>query len=167
MNTQKKLENILEDVREIGYWKLPIPSKTDASIREIIKLYRKANGVERNKAKSDLSDGVAKLLIFFSERMATYALRTGSQEVFDDGLMALEIVYGFVDLAEILVCFSLYYDVSQKHGLSFKTFEGTEVSIREALKGFLSRVEQDKSLEAMGYSILIDDSNQPTYKRNW
>lgn len=167
MNAQKKLENILEDVRKTGYWKLPVPSDIDASIREIIRLYRQANNEEKNKIKSDLSEGVARLLLFFSERMATFTLRTGSQEVFDDGLMALEIAYDLVDLAEILICFSLYYDVSQKHGLSFKPFEGNEISSREALNGFLSRVEEDKSIEAMGYSIINDDSNQPTYKRNW
>lgn len=166
MDVCEKLESILERVKKVGYWKVLIPSELDNDIREQIRNYRSAGSDERNLIKSDLSDGVVRLLLFFSERMATYALRIKSQKVFDDGLMALEIVLGKADFAEILMCFSLYNDVSQRHGLIFKLEEGDRL-FKEALSGFLSRVDEDKSIEAMGYAIVEDESKQLTYKRTW
>ena len=63
----------------------------------------------------DFTTDTARLLLYFSERMATLSLRTKEQSTFEIGLVALDAINGRIDIREILVILSLYNDAYVKN----------------------------------------------------
>lgn len=161
------LESILSKVKEIGYWKLAIPSKLDYEILKNIESYRKLIKSEKDILKNDMTIEATRLLLYFSERMATFALRSNDQNIFNNGLYALDVTCGKLDLSEILINLSLYYDVTKKNSLTFDEFIKSKEDLTGILLSFLGRKDDDKSIESMGYVVEADEMNQLIYKRTW
>lgn len=167
MDINKKLEAILENVQALGYWTLPIPSKVDNEIMECIHFYNSSAPKEQLRTKQSITTAVARLLLYFSERMATLSLKTKSQTTFDGGLVSLSLVVGKVDIREITILFSLYFDVSRKNGISFDGVLKQPGEFTENLISFLGRSDKDKQIESMGYTIEVNSMKEPAYRRAW
>lgn len=167
MSIIAKLDEILKKVIEIGYWKLPIPSDVDNDIAACIKSYQTLTSDMKTSFRKDVNNDLAKLLLYFSERMATLSLRTKDQGIFQIGLYALDAINGRIDIREMLVIISLYYDVHVKNKLTFDEIIKNKESIVEIVQSFLNRSEEDKSLLAMGYVVETNESKEVTYKRTW
>lgn len=162
-----KLDEIFERVMEIGYWKLPIPSDVDYDIIDCIKSYQTLAKDMKTSFRNDVTNDIARLLLYFSERMATLSLRTKEQNIFEIGLFALDAINGKIDIREIQVILSLYHDAHIKNKLTFDEIIKQKESIAEMLQSFLNRKNEDKSINAMGYFIETNEANQVTYKRTW
>lgn len=167
MSIVTKLDEIFKRVMELGYWKLPIPSDIDNDIINCIESYQTLSKEMKASFRSDVTNDIARLLLYFSERMATLSLRTKEQNIFQTGLFALDAINGRIDIREILVILSLYHDVYIKNKLTFDEIIKQEESISEMVQSFLNRKDEDKSLNAMGYIIETNKANQVTYKRTW
>lgn len=167
MDIIKNLETVSIAVDHIGYWNMEIPSQADDEISKNIEYFRKIAKSEKDKIKNNVSEDIAWLLLSFSERMATLSLRTCDQNIFCNGMFALDIAYGKLDSREILIIMSLYFDVSVKNRLSFDEILKQKEPISETIQLFLNREEEDKKISAMGYIIENDKMNQPAYKRTW
>jgi hypothetical protein len=162
-----KLDEILKRVVEIGYWKLPIPSNIDTDIINCIKSYQSLPKDKQMSLRDSINMDIARLLLYFSERMATFALRTRDQDVFQLGLLALDLINGQEYLREILFVMPLFYDASKRSKLSFEKVPYQNDDFANFIEDFLSRDEEDKSLECMGYILTKDEDNNLTYQRTW
>ncbi len=167
MNINESLEVILNEVKEVGNWTLPIPSKYDREIIKCIQFYNSQNLENRQKIRKEINVSVARLLLFFSERMATLSLRTKNQSMFDIGLFGLSITLGKIDIREITLIFSLYFDVFKRCSVSFNKILEQKDEFSEHLSSFLNRKNEDKQIESMGYIVEVNEMKELAYKRNW
>jgi len=158
---------VLAKVKSVGYWNLSIPSDVDSTIVEWVEQYTGLSPINKALQKRMLTHEMRLLLLYFSERMATMALRAGDQEFFDHGLYALTAAFDFLDTREILPVLSLYHDTSIRHGLSFDRFTDPADSFNNIVTAFLRRKQEDKSIASMGYTIGYDELNIPRYQRIW
>lgn len=167
MNIIFKLDDVLKKVLQIGYWKLPIPSDVDMEIINCIKNSKSLSNDDQLNIKNSINTDIARMLLYFSERMATLSLRTNDQDVFLIGLLALDMIGGREDIREILLIMPLYYDVSKRNKLSFDKVLSQNDDFASFVKDFLSRNEDEKTLESMGYILTKDGSDNPIYQRTW
>lgn len=165
MKINEILENMSIELNEIGYWTLAIPSKFDEAILECIQEFNNLSPHDKLNQKKDITISVAWLLLSFSERMASLSLRTENQNTFDIGLIALNIIFGKLDFREIIIIFSLYYDVSVRHRYSFDKILGQKDEFSGILSSFLNRKFEDKQIETMGFTVEVNDLKKLTYKR--
>jgi hypothetical protein len=161
------LGTILVKVKNVGYWTLPIPSKVDEEITECIQSYSQLAIDDKLKIREEITISTARLLLYFSERMATLSLRTRKQHIFDTGLVGLSIASGKVDLREITTMLSLYYNASSRNNLSFDNVLGQKDEFSENVMSFLNRRDKSKRIEAMGYVVEVNEKKELTYKRTW
>lgn len=171
MNISKELDNILKEAKDSGeYWKKGVPNammKMDNEINIIIEKYIQLSEEEKKHIKKEISTDIAWLLLYFSINMATYSLRFSEQKYFSNGLIALGIVFGLLDQREIILVMPLYYDVHKQKSLSFEIVLAQQNEFSTFVLNFLSRNEEDKTLECMGYVITKDCNNNPIYQRTW
>lgn len=114
-----------------------------------------------------ISTDIAWLLLCFAINMATYSLRLSEQKYFSNGLIALGMVLGNLDRREIMVVMPLYYNVSKQKKLSFEKVLNLNDEFAALVKNFLSRNEEDKTLESMGYILVKDENSNLIYQRTW
>lgn len=171
MNILKELEIIMKEAKESGeYCEKGVPSsmmKTDVELNRVIDDYILLSKEERKSVCKSVSIDIAWLLLCFAIKMATYSLRLSEQRYFSNGLTALGIVLGIMDQREILLIIPLYYDASKQKGLSFAKILNQNDEFSAFVRSFLSRNEDDKTLECMGYKLVLDENNNPIYQRTW
>lgn len=171
MNIIKELEATLKEAQNSGeYWEKGVPSsmmKMDIELNRIIGEYNLLSNEEKKSVCKGISTDIAWLLLCFATNMATYSLRFSEQKYFSNGLAALSIILGIIDQREIILIMPLYYDVFKRNKLSFESILNQEGEFSAFVRNFLSRNEDDKTLECMGYILTKDDNNNPIYQRTW
>ena len=90
-----------------------------------------------------------------------------SQRYFTNGLLAISMTIGVLDLRDLLVVLPLYCDVQKKNNLSFDAILKQDYKFTPILRDFINRDEIDKSLKCMGYFLEIDANGNSTYQRAW
>ena len=171
MNILKELKVTLKKAKGSGeYWEKGVPSsmmKMDIELNRIIGEYILLSKEDKKSVCNGVSTDIAWLLLCFAINMATYSLRFSEQKYFSNGLTALSMVLGILDQREIILIMSLYYDVHKRNMLSFEKILNQSEGFATFVKNFLSRNENDKTLECMGYILTIDENNNPVYQRTW
>jgi hypothetical protein len=170
MDILKQLEDILQEAKDNSeHWLKGVPSpmmKMDIAINRIMAEFILLSKEDQKILVKELSNELAWLLLDFSINMATYSLRFSDQKIFTNGLTALGMAFEVLDHREILLVLSLYYNASKK-GLSFESTLHQENAYAVLVHDFINRSEEDKTLESMGYSIMMDENKAPYYKRTW
>jgi hypothetical protein len=110
-------------------------------------------------------------LLAYAERMASLAVRERNQEYIILGLAALGADGWRGDWRDNAAIISLHYDAARKLGLPPQPVFETAAALLSAkpalaLRSFLNRLPQDKTLEAMGY-IAGADGGRFRYERTW
>lgn len=171
MNNVKQLYDLLKIIEnEDDYCEEYVPEsikETDIKLNKLIENYSILSIEEKNIVRNSLSIKNAWILLCFSINMATYALRLSKERYFINGLTALAMIIGILDIREIILVMPLFYDVSKKNNFSFTKILAQQDSFSDFVKLFLNRREEDKSLECMGYILTRDKNNNLFYKRTW
>jgi hypothetical protein len=171
MNILKELESTLKEARNSGeYWGKGVPSsmmKMDIELNRVIGEYILLSNEEKKSVRKGISTDSAWLLLCFATNMATYSLRLSEQKYFSNGLTALSMILGVIDQREILLIMPLYYDACKQKDLSFEKILKQNDEFATFIRSFLSRNEDDKTLECMGYKLVMDENNNPIYQRTW
>lgn len=171
MNILKELEITLKEAKDSGeYCEKGVPAsmmKMDIALNRIIGDYILLSKEEKKLVCNGISTNIAWLLLCFAINMATYSLRFSEQKYFSSGLTALGMVLGILDQREIILIMPLYYDVHKRKGLSFEEILKQNDEFATFVRNFLSRNEEDKTLECMGYILTTDENNNPIYQRTW
>jgi len=164
------LTSVLEELKKSKYIVKSIPVQlleTDKKINEILDYCINTSLYEIAQIHKLITIDMAWLLLGFGIRMATYSLRLSNQKYFTNGLFAISMTLGILDIRDILVVLPLYCDAQKKNKLSFKEILKQNNEFSSILEAFINRDEKDKSLECMGYVIEIDENSNPTYQRIW
>lgn len=155
----------------IGYGVLPIPDARDIKITELIKAWLNLDASVRQAETLQIREQQRYTLLAYSERMASFAVRTRDQELIFLGLLALGIDGWRDDWRDNAEIVALHYDAAQRIDESpDRIFDraATKLSLKVAtqLRLFLRRSPTDQSLAAMGYSV-GNDADGFRYKRDW
>ena len=171
MTIIKELNLIIDNSKISGeYWEKGIPAQmmtTEIELNKTMEKYGLFSKEDRKLICDEISNEVAWLLLSFATNMATYALRHLNQIIYNNGILALEIIFGILDQREILIILSLYYDISNRTNLSVSYDLIQNKDFECFIKKFLSRNQIDKSLESMGYILIKDENDNLTYCRKW
>jgi len=155
----------------VGYGPLPIPQLRDDEITDLIATWLKLNATERQIAAQSVMETQRFTLLAYSERMASLAVRNRDSEKIFFGLLALGVDGwrgDWRDNAEILC---LHFDAAERiKVIPAQVFERAasflSLKVATALRSFIQRSPEDRSLEAMGYAAAKDNDGF-RYLRNW
>ena len=155
----------------LGYGTLAIPQPRDTDITKLLQDWVKLDKSVRKKAAQKILEEQRFTLLAYSERMASLAVRERNQDMITFGLLALGIDGWRGDWRDNAVIISLHYDAAQRLNINPKEiFEKVAALLPEkpaaALRSFLHRSVDDRTLEAMGYSA-GSDADGFRYKRTW
>lgn len=171
MNVLEEFKIILRNLENSNeYYKKGVPrtmSKVDVELNRIMSGCKLLSEEDIETLRKDISTDIGWLLLSFSENMATYSLRSSKQEFLTNGLLALCLIFDTIDWREIILIMSLFYDVHKRIGLSFKEIIHSEDKFKIFVEEFLSREENNKTLESMGYILTKDESDNLIYQRTW
>ena len=154
-----------------GYGLLPIPHPRDDEIKTLILRWIAFDVTSRQQAAAAIKEDQRFTLLAYSERMASRAVRDKNAELVFLGLLALGLDGWRNDWRDNAVLLCLHYDATQKAGAQpdavFARAAGLlSDKVATALRGFLRRSPEDKSLDAMGYEEGRDDDGF-RYRRTW
>jgi hypothetical protein len=141
------------------YLHAPIPTEDDAAIRSFVR-NAAANGSSENAFA--LTDAEALVLVLFAERMAALAVRENSGQHVKDGLLALAIEAGNLDLSESLGSTSVLWDAATRVMQDPESVfaeccqRAPESEFLDALRHFLRCPPEERSLEAWAYEVFTD-----------
>lgn len=159
---------ILNEVKKIGYWTLPIPSLADERLIKFIEDYYNLIDDERNMIAGKINNELSRLLLYFSERMATLSIRKNDQKYIIIGLKALDISMNATDNREVILILSLFYDAAKRLAIDLVKINLKDtLKINQLIYSFVQRKENDKTLDAMGYTFIKDENGEFGYKRTW
>ena len=155
----------------IDYAKMPLPSDIDSQISLLVRSWLTLEEPARIAALARVSEEHTYLLIGYSARMATLAVREHEAEYILLGLVALGLDGWCGDWRNNALVVPLHYDAARRIGLSPDHIFEEAASVlpsspADFLRSFLHRTEEDKSIEAMGYSVSAD-ANGFLYVRLW
>jgi hypothetical protein len=161
----------LKAERNRGYGRLPIPNRRDEEISALLRGWMELTPAERHEASASITDDQQTTLLAYSERMATYAVRVSDAAWVLLGLVALGVDGWRFDWRENTLLLCLHYDACARIGVSPERIfsEASEFlvpNVGSALRAFLKREEEDKSLAAMGYTSSAD-ADGFRYERTW
>jgi hypothetical protein len=154
-----------------SYGTLPIPQPRDMEISALLRSWLSLEEPSRNDALSQVSADYRFTLIGYSERLASLAVRDRNKEHILLGLLALGLDGWRDDWRDNAAVVCLHYDAAHRVGLCpSDLFEEAATMLPDkpanALRSFLRRSEEDKAVEAMGYSAAADTDGF-RYKRTW
>ena len=154
-----------------GYGPRPIPDPIDDDVRNLIDYARGSDPETRNALVSLMAERHGFVLLAFSERMASLGVRTGEARFVREGLEAAALGSHLVYYKEAVPALSLHYRTLMKLNVDpAKFFDGIAGlggwQFDSLLKDFLKRSEQDRTIEAMGYSEGKDQDGF-RYVRTW
>jgi hypothetical protein len=161
----------LQAAKNPGYGKLPIPQARDAEISGLLRTWAGMEEHSRILAAREILEEQRFTLLAYSERMASFAVRSNDPELIFLGLLALGVDGWRGDWRDNAALISLHYDAAhQLRVVPEAIFENTAALLpaksAAALRSFLRRSAKDQSLEAMGY-VAGTDSDGFRYKRTW
>ena len=151
-----KFIDILKSGAQTGAAQLSIPSNRDRLVSEVLQLLINAMPEERQIVSNMFNDSHSFTFLAFAERMASYAVRTGSVSILFEGLAAVVLEAGKFDVREDIVVMAPLYDAALKLGTEpselFSKAAGLLVGeVSTILETFPSRDEDLKSLASMHY----------------
>lgn len=154
-----------------GYGALPIPQARDVEIGGLLRAWMALGEADRKEAAEGILEGQRFTLLAYSERMASLAVREANPDLITLGLVALGVDGWRRDWRDNAAIIALYYDAAQKLGTHPENaFEKAAALLPEkaanALRTFLRRSTEDKSLAAMGY-VVGTDVDGFRYERTW
>ena len=154
-----------------GYGTWPIPHRVDTEITGLLQAWMKQDESGRKAAAEQISEDQRFVLLAYSERMASLAVRSRDRGLILMGLVALGIDGWRGDWRDNAVLICLHYDAARRIGLLPEhLFEEAAKLLpekpAEAVRSFLRRTDGEKSLEAMGY-IAATDADGFRYQRTW
>jgi hypothetical protein len=157
--------------RTDGYGRRPIPDAVDAEIRGLVRYLSDADPVTRDALLSMMTERHGFVLLAFAERMASLAVRSWNPEFVREGLEALAFGTRLVYFKEAVSILSLLYRSLTKLGVNATAFFAGAVGLGDELfdslvRAFPSRDEQDRAIEAMGYTEGLDQDGF-RYARAW
>ncbi len=149
------------DENNQGYGRLPIPTQRDAVISGVLQNWLGMDGLSRKNALSQITEAYRWTLLSYSERMASWAVRSRDRNAILLGLVALGMDGWQFDWRENMVLVCLHCDASQRIGAApAGLFEEAAQFLpkmpADALRSFLGRSDEDRSLAAMGYVAAAD-----------
>jgi hypothetical protein len=159
------------DTNNRRYGTLPIPQPTDNDISELLKTWMQLNDAQRHDTAQEIDEKHRYTLLAYAERMASLAVRLRDREPIILGLIALGISGYVGDWRDNATIIALHYDAALRANQSpAETFEEAAAYLAQelaaAIKAFLRRSEEEKSLKAMGYSSGTDAEGF-RYRRSW
>jgi hypothetical protein len=154
-----------------GYFGLPIPQPIDGEITELMRVWAELSPSERSAASLRVSDRQSLRLKAYSERMASFAVRTRDPEKIFFGLLALGVDGWRGDWREKVLVLSLHYDAIQRLNVDpAAMFERAAALLSPKaatdFANFLRRSSENKSIKVMGYVVASDDDGF-RYQRTW
>jgi hypothetical protein len=154
-----------------GYGPLPIPQERDELITKLIRAWMSLDDASRKESVCEITERQVPVLLAYSERMASLAVRENNGDLLVLGLIAIGLDGWRYDWRENLIILALHYDAAKRLGISpeiifGKAFAFLSERFVDALAVFLRRRTRDKSLEAMGYIAGADDQGF-RYMRTW
>lgn len=154
-----------------GYGPLPIPQSTDDQITKLLRDWASLPQSERSVASNQILEDQRFTLLAYSERMASFAVRTGDSERIFLGLLSLGVDGWRSDWRDNAVILALHYDATQRLGIDTARMFGRAAGllspkVANAFSGFLNRSADDKSLKSMGY-VAGNDLSGFRYLRKW
>ena len=166
----EQLDTLLSG-RSAGYGARPYPTETDVTVTSLVTWARTASFSELADLSRRLTDAHSFTLLCYAERMANLAVRSGTREPLENGLLAVALEAARVDWREDILILSLLYRSASKVGINaeelFRGAAGSAVGeLATIIRDFPSRPEASRSIEAMGYR----ESTSPegfTYQRTW
>lgn len=155
-----------------GYGRLPIPQPRDAEIGALLERWASLDAPARRTAAQQLALEQRDVLLAYSERMATMAVRHGDDELILLGLLALgadNLELG--DERDSLLIVPLHNDAALRIGADpVAIFERAAALLPEesasVLKSFPQRPDDTKTIQSMGY-IASADADGFRYMRTW
>lgn len=153
-----------------GYGASPLPSERDGEIAALVAYL--VEELRPDTPNLALEACHAPVLLAFAERMATLAIRRHSADHLRDGLRAVALAGSVAsDPREVLLILPLLWRSAQILGLDPSAeFGAIGRSLAgpggEQLIAFLSRSEEDRGIQAMGYSEAIEEDGF-RYRRTW
>jgi len=152
------------------YYREPLPCFADDQLTRLCHWYMRSSPMERGAFSSSLQRGHGDLLLVFSERMATLAIRETSVSRLRCGIVAIGMLgLTTLDFRESLVVLALLHRSAVKLGVDPNALflEGAEQGnpeVAEQLRMFAKRERVD--IESMGFR----ETNSPDgflYERSW
>lgn len=161
----------LRDENNIGYGTRPIPHPRDAEISALLRAWLSLAEPLRIAALTQISEDYRFTLLAYSERMASLAVRDHNREHLLLGLLALGLDGWRFDWRDNLLVVCLHYDAAQRLSLCPNAlFENAAQMLSDqpanGLRSFLHRSQEDKCLDAMGYTVTAD-ADGFRYQRTW
>jgi len=154
-----------------GYGSLRIPSPRDDQITTLLRTWIALDAKDRLAAAEGIREDRRFTLLAYAERMASLAVRERNQDYIILGLAGLGTDGWRGDWQDNAAIISLHYGAAGKLGLPPQPVFETAAALLSAnpalaLRSFLNRLPQDKTLEAMGY-IAGQDDDGFRYERTW
>ena len=143
--------------RNVGYGVLPIPQNLDLQITQLLERWTKLNPSQRETIASQISDEQRQTLTAYGERMASLSVRNHDASLIRSGLLAVGIDGWRSDWRENVMVVALLHDAAARIGIEpGAIFEHAAALLADkpanAIRRFLLRSVEDKSLTAMGYT---------------
>lgn len=161
--------DVLEPTANVGYGKKSIPIDRDMEIETLLRtsLNERSLAVLHNK----LNAGHQSVLRVFAERTATAAVRSKDQDSLRLALVALSLSGLEAGSRDSLAILPVQLHAAAEIQCDIRDlYENVRCAVGDRfskpLFDFLKRSEEDKSLEAMGYSIGADTDGF-RYVRDW
>lgn len=153
---------LLREQFNIQYVDKEIPCSRDHEIITLIESVGELSVLLR-ALKSKENEGEARTLLAFSERMASYSYRKKETKLLKVGMAACCISFILSDARECYQVFSLSYRTLKKLNYSPEVFDfdwlrKLDKKAKQFIDSFLSRSEDDKNIECMGYIESKDSS---------
>ncbi len=150
-----------DKMKWVGYGKT-IPGKLDNEFRELALIYSSVTAAEAKEIKNIISDDIRPLILGFSSRFATIAIRNGDENSLKIALLAHVIEDFRIDLRENLLHLPVISHVAEKMGLNVKRlFKWAALlasdSTAKTLRGFASQRPRERSLASVGMEEYYDD----------
>jgi hypothetical protein len=133
--------------------------------------YFELNEEERKKLGKNVRRKHKFVFLAFAERMASLAIRAKSQEPLMLAMTAMFLQIGIGDVREDILILTLIYTAAHKLGLDPRSvFMGSArqfgLNDTSGLEAFLTRSDEDKSLDSMGY-VEGTDEDGFRFVRTW
>jgi hypothetical protein len=146
----------LRSSSNIGYGALPIPQSLDSEITQLLEAWTRLNPSQRAAAVLQISNEQRQTLLAYGERMASLSVRNFDARLIHYGLLAVGIDGWLSDRRDNVMIVSLLYDAANRIGAEPRAiFESASALLVDmpasAIRRFLLRSAEDKSLAAMGY----------------
>lgn len=155
-----------------GYFRSPIPELRDDKIGNLLQRWSSLDKDQRKASSSKASREQRRILLAYSERMASLAVRKRQSDCIFLGLLALGISEGAGDFREAMLKVPLHFDAARRIEADPRAlFEkaaallpGEEAA--ETLREYPKISPEKQTIEVMGY-VAGSDEQGFRYERTW